>query len=82
MFLSSTRKKAKPSAECRSNPQLLVISYAFNCLNACTIRQARFCMKEGREERRMKERRKGGMNKRRKDGKKERRKERYGRRGG
>jgi hypothetical protein len=44
MFLSSTRRKVRLSADCLSNPQLLVISYAFNCLNACTTRHARFYM--------------------------------------
>lgn len=69
MFLSSTRKKARPSAECLSNPLLLVISYAFNCLNACTIRQARFCVREGRE----RVRKGNGNERRRRQGRKEER---------
>ena len=75
MFLSSTRRKVRLSADCRSKPQLLVISYAFNCLNACTTRHARFYMNRRGEERRRegkrREERRGGERRReeRSDGK-------------
>lgn len=52
MFLNNTRKKVRLSADCLSKPQLLVISYAFNCLNAWTTRHARFYMNRRGEERR------------------------------